>query len=104
MNIAGRLTHTITVQSQTGVTAGDPTWGSQTARKARVEHGTKMIVAPDGSQKQSEHVVVTDFAIGPEDRVWLPGDNTADANAARRPIIVKKADTFGGYFVYETYF
>lgn len=103
MNVAHRLTDTITVQSQTGVSAGDPTWGSKVAKKGRVEHGTKMIVS-EGTEKQSEAQVLTDFAIGLEDRVWFPGDDTSDDNAASRPIGVKKARDFGGYTIYETYF
>jgi hypothetical protein len=105
MNIAPRLTHTITIQSQTGVDgAGDPAWSAQTTLKARVEHGTKKLVGANGEEKQAEHVAVTLTELSLEHRVWFPGDDTADLNAAKRPLMIKKADTFDGYTIFETYF
>jgi len=99
------LTDTVTIAHCTGVNeSGDPAFGAQTTIKARVEHGTKVLLGPSGEAIDYEQIVATCDPIAQTDRVWLPGDNTADNNAARRPITVKRATTFDGVTtLYEAY-
>lgn len=103
MNVGHHLTDVATMQVPTGVSAGDPTWGAQTTVRCRVEYGTKLIIKSDGTQMESEASLVSEVNIPEGARLWLPGENTADNNAASRVIITKKAATFDGYSLYETY-
>jgi hypothetical protein len=98
------LTDTITVASPIGTSAGgDLTFGSQVTMKARVEREVKEVVTADGSTVVAYHRVATEAEIPLSARVWLPGDNTADTNAAKRPLMSKRASTIGGYSFSETY-
>jgi len=105
MNITRLLTDTVTIAHQSSVSEnGDPTFGTQSTIKARVEHGTRLLVGPDGQAMSYEQVFVTLDAVTQTDKVWLPGDTTTDVNAGRRPITVKKATTFDGITtLYEVY-
>lgn len=105
MNITRLLIDTVTLSHQTAVSeSGDPTLGTQTTIKARVEHGSKLLTGAGGEALAYEHAFVTADAVLQTDRVWLPGDNTADATAARRPITVRKAATLdGATTLYEVY-
>jgi hypothetical protein len=108
MPTAGHLlTDTITVSAFTGVNAsGDPTFGAQSTKLARVEAGYSRIIDINGNERQSTHTVVTESAIGIEDRVWLPGDDTADTQEGKRPVAIIKASIpgSGGYTLFETRF
>lgn len=98
------LTDTVTIASVTSRSGGgDPSYGAQTAIRARVEDESKIVIAPDGNERQANHKIVSEVAIGLTDRVWLPGDDTAKANDARRPVTVKTAQTPGGYRLHETW-
>lgn len=104
MNIAAWLINTITVASRTGADSyGMATYGSQVSVPARVEN--RLTLALGGNPNlNSEHVIVTTTLINPDDRIWLPGDNTSDSTQARRPLKINNASTRdGGYVVYETY-
>ena len=105
MSLAHLLTDTVTVAARSGVSgAGDPTYGSQTTVTARVEHGSKLVKASDGREIQAEHTVLTTTAVGLQDRLWLPGDDTGDATKARLPVANKIASTpTGALTIYETY-
>ncbi len=104
MNIEHILTDNVVIATQSGVgQKGDPIFATQQTLKARVEYGTKSIIGQNGAQKQATHAIVTTAEIPIDARVWVPGANTSDNNAARKPIAVKKAATPSGYFIYETY-
>jgi hypothetical protein len=94
------LTDTVTVAAVTGIAAGAPagdlSFGAQTTMPGRVEHKVKTLVGPDGNEVQADHVIVTESEITRGSKVWVPGDDTADANAGRRVIATQKASTPGG--------
>lgn len=105
MSYASLLTDTITVALPGAPTSyGEPTWGAQATMRARVEFGTKMMFGADGTQRECEAVIATTTELPLHARIWLPGANTGDANAAKRPIQIKRASRpGGGLTVYETY-
>ncbi len=105
MNIDAWLDLTITVSPITGRSgSGDPTYGPQVTMKARLERNVRLKIGVDNAL-QDVHALVTSQPIVAGSRVWFPGDNTAQTNAARRPLAVKSASTKGGaYMFYETYF
>lgn len=83
------LTQTITVAPVTGVgNSGDPTYGAQVTKKARVQSGLKIVASGTESERQATHTIYLEESVGLNDRIWLPGDNTADNTEARRPIDV----------------
>lgn len=105
MNISHLFKDTVTIARSSGVSgAGDPTFAAQVTCSARVEHGTKLITDASGNKVEAEHWYVSTTEVGQDDRVWLPGDSTGDNNAARRPIMVKKAtELLGGITLYGVY-
>lgn len=105
MNVARMLTDTVTIAHQTSVSeSGDPVFGSQSTFLGRVEHVSKLVAGPDGTQMTADHVIATQAIVVQTDRLWLPGDDTSDNNAARRPITIRKATTFdGSTTLYEVY-
>jgi len=105
MDLSRLMIDTVTIAHRTSVgEGGDPVFGSTSTIKARVEHGTQLITGPDGERTNAEHAFATYSEVKNSDVVWLPGDSTGDANAARRPILVKKAATLdGASTLYEVY-
>lgn len=99
------LTDTVTYKVPTGVDGnGDPTYGAAATVKARVEYGTKTVINAGGTERQCEAVIVTEAEFPHDARIWLPGENTADASAAHRPILTKRAGRpGGGLTLCETY-
>jgi hypothetical protein len=85
MNLAHLLTQTITVAARTGVDAnGDPTYGAATPLPGYVERAEGVAnEGPKGTTNTDMWKVATTTRIEPESRVWLPGESTADAGAAR---------------------
>lgn len=100
---------TITVAKLSSRNAkGDPTYGAQTTRKVRVERATKTIRTVEGTFTETETEVIGD---GPDgefdvtDRVWLPGANTADANASKVPVNVDlQKDKHGSAVIARAWF
>lgn len=87
------LTDTVTLASQTGVSeAGEPTYAAKRTIRARVENGR------DRTAEDVDHdaVVYTTEAVAPLDRIWLPGDDTSDASAARRAAKISYLSDPGG--------
>jgi hypothetical protein len=83
------LTQTVTIAPMTGVgNSGDPTYGAQVTKKARVQTGIKIVASGTENERQATHTIYLEESVGLNDRIWLPGDNTADTTAARRPIDV----------------
>jgi len=79
------LRETCTKRSQASTDAdGDPAYGASSTFAARVQR------SKDRDSQEIEHdaVVYTSTEILPTDRIWLPGDDTASAAAARRPVQV----------------
>lgn len=83
MNVDHLLTKTITIAAFTGRDAnGDPTYAAQTTTSARVNKETQTIRTEDGLDVESSTVLYTPIALGKNDRVWLPGADTANVGAA----------------------
>ncbi len=98
------LTDTVTVSSEASVSdSGDRVYGAQSTLPARVELKTQLVINIDGNQVKADHVVASKVKINLTDRVWLPGDDTAKVNEARRPITLKQASLPWGGTMYETY-
>lgn len=72
-------------------THGKPTAGSQSTARARVQPSSEVVKDPSGEERAATHVVYTAATLTTAHRVWLPGADTSDFNAARRPISVSAA-------------
>ena len=105
MGRAGHLmTQDITFSTKTGRSAsGDPTYSAQTTIKARWEKRARMIINVEGNEEAAEGRLITETEIPLLSRVWLEGADTTDANESKKPINVGKAQTPGGYTLYEVW-
>ena len=65
-----------------------PTLGPQTTARARVQPSRRLIRDANGNEHLAAHVVYTDAPVTLQHRVWLPGEDVADINRARRPVAV----------------
>jgi hypothetical protein len=99
------MTHTVTKASKSGRgNSGDPTYGAQSTIKARVEHVTKLVMNADGNEQAAHSRLISESEILLTDRVWLPGDDTAEVNESKQPIAVGHADIPDtGYTLYEAW-
>lgn len=104
MDFTSWLVDTITVAAPSGVSNyGDPTFGASSTLAARVQSKRQIIKARDGEEIISDHVIYTANAIAPDSRVWLPGDDTGDANEARRVLATYEThDKPGAVVLYKT--
>lgn len=68
---------------------GQPTWGAAAARSVSVEPSTRIVPGAGGEEIQTSHLIFTNTAIGKMDRIWMPGDSSADATKARRPLLIE---------------
>ena len=97
------LVDTVMVADLNGRTmSGDPEFGAQRAVRCRLEDKNDLVVDPDGNELNSGHVMVTEEPINRRSRIWLPGTDTTDPNAGKRPINTVRAATPAGYNLYET--
>lgn len=96
MNIAAKLNQSVTYALRSGVgNAGDPTYGSQSTISARVEARQKILPQPDGTERQSTHVIYTATQIPLGARVWLPGASTGNNNHARTVLTANEDPSLG---------
>jgi len=102
--LKNQLRETINVASANGVdAAGDLSYAAPASRSARVVNVRDTVEKKDGTMLQTNVAIITEAAINLTDRVWLPGDSSADATLARRPEYVEKAvDEFGNLDFYRT--
>lgn len=110
--LRAQLAETIYVAAPSTVdNYGQTTYAAPVAVKARVEHLVSTISGgrgaaaevTDGEQSASSMLIITESEIKPESRVWLPGDNQADATLARRPLsVLRLPDERGNVDHYET--
>ncbi|MHB1065424.1 MAG: hypothetical protein ACYC1Z_13215 [Georgenia sp.] len=97
MSLARILTQTAYVASVTGIDGrGKPAYGAPVARKVRAEMRRTMVTKATGEEAISTHRLWCAEAINLTDRVWLPGENSANAEASRLPLAVESASDFGG--------
>lgn len=102
--LKAQLRQIISVATQTSVSAaGDPSFAAPTAVAARVEDDVSTTSSKDGGERVSRKRIVTEAAIRISDRIWLPGDSTADASLARSPMSVQELpDELGSTDHFET--
>lgn len=76
MDVARLLLQTIYTAARTGTSAtGVHTYAAATSRAARVEYGQAVVREGQvGTTATATATIITINPIGPEDRVWLPGD------------------------------
>ena len=67
---------------------GKPMLGPVVTARARVQPSRRLIRDANGNEHLSAHVVYTDAPLTLQHRVWLPGEDVADFNRARRPVAV----------------
>lgn len=90
---------TITVDPWTGSRgqAGDPIFsGVQRTQSGRVEPRIEIVRANNGEERVTSHWIATPTAIGDQDRIWIPGDDTSKTSSARFPIRVDTVKTKDG--------
>lgn len=107
MNIDHWLIEQVIVEPVIGRGAsGDPSYGTPQTLDARVETAVRLVLdASTGNQIHAQFRVATKVLIPLGSRVWLPGDDTASTDSARRPLSIRNAYTQDGSFtLYETWF
>lgn len=102
--LRAQLAETIYVAAPSTVdNYGQTTYSTPVAVKARVEYLVSTESAQTGEESASSMLIITEGEIKPESRVWLPGDNQADATLARRPLsVLRLPDERGNVDHYET--
>lgn len=70
--------------------------------RARVELSTKVVRTPTGEEHNTTHRVLTAEEIAEDSRVWLPGADPKDEDAAR-DVLVRKSSRRGPRLVQETW-
>ena len=101
MDLAGWFSQTCHRAPALGFTAaGVATFGSTVAFQARVESTVKLIRGKDGQEIVSSQQIGTLAAVGEQDRIWLPGEDSTNATIAHVPLKVAQATNKGGAQVY----
>jgi hypothetical protein len=97
------LTDTINVGTPISLNdEGEFTYGSPVAVACKVEHKQEQVKNGEGQMVLSDHWIVTKTSIGPQDRIWLPGQDSGDASLARTPQTISSATGVGsGDTLYE---
>lgn len=67
---------------------GKPMLGPVSTARVRVQPSRRLIRDAGGNEHLASHVVYTDAPLTLQHRLWLPGEDTADFNRARRPAAV----------------
>ncbi|WP_338865173.1 hypothetical protein [Myxococcus stipitatus] len=65
---------------------GKPSLGPVSSARARVQPSRRLIRDASGNEHLASHVIYTEALLGLQHRLWLPGEEVADFNRARRPI------------------
>ena len=102
--LQAQLRETISVASASSVdAAGDISYAAPATRSARVVNVRDTVENNDGTILKTTVAIITEAAIALSDRVWLPGDSSADATLARVPRYIERAiDEFGNLDFYRT--
>jgi hypothetical protein len=103
--LKSQLRETIYVATSASVdAAGDSSFNAPAARLARVVNKQLTFEKSDGTVEKSDVAIITVDVIAMDSRVWLPGDNSANATLARIPRFVERAVTeFGQLDFFRTY-
>jgi predicted nucleic acid-binding Zn ribbon protein len=103
VNVTARLTETITVKRPTGHTsAGDWTYGANFTAPARVQRDTQEVQDAEGRRVSNATILITTTELLVGDMVWLAEDSTADADACRRILNVKRRVALDGTVTHYT--
>lgn len=97
INVAPRLTETITLKRPTSHTsAGDSILGAASTVAARIERG--LVNAPDseGRKTDDDTTIITIVELQPWDVIWLPDGNPADPNDGRHISSVERRKALDG--------
>ena len=105
MSFTHLLTETITYKTPGSVDKwGTLGFGAAVTVPAAVEQNTRFFRGDEGNERESSHVIVTEVQIPEGSRVWIPGADTLDDEAA---IVVMKSvaapTRTTGLFMYESY-
>ena len=99
MDVSSWLVDTVYVAQQTGASDhGDPTYGAPAAVKARVTQGRDR----KAQEIDHTHVLWMQTAVRVDDRLWLDGDDSTNADLARIAVHVSVThDKSGGSTLYK---
>lgn len=102
--MSGLLEHTIFVAEPASLDdAGESDgYGEPEKRRARVRQKSKLVRMPGGEETTTTHMVATDTAISRQARVWLPGEDPKDVEAAR-DVLAIDSDLRGTRLAQETW-
>jgi hypothetical protein len=112
MLIGAWLIHTVTRKRRSGIgSKGDPSFGSATTVRARVEFTRKLVRSSDGKEVVSTSSMALLDEPQHDDIYWLPSvagspaDDTASDDAGRTPISITGAVTkLGSQRLWMVYF
>lgn len=103
INVAPRLTETITVKRATGHTSsGDWTYGTAFTMKARIERETDEGTDAEGRRVNDSTKIITVDPLALGDVVWLPEADVNDPNDCRRVGITKPHRALDGTATHYT--
>lgn len=96
--VSGLLFDSVMIATATTASVrGQASYGAPTAVTARVERiDLTAILGPAGEEGQVDTVLFTEAPLRLSDRVWLPGESSADATKARKVMRVEKVHTIDG--------
>lgn len=103
MDIGHLLRATLTYRTRTGLgDRGDPTWSAAATCPARIDYRHGIVRGPGGEKLAYGVRIVTQVEIPVGARVWLPGADTASADAALTVLGADHAESIAdGRTVYE---
>jgi hypothetical protein len=103
VSLSSWMVQTIGLASVTGVDAyGKSSYQTPRTVKARVQPQRRMVTTSSGAEAMSNHLIYTEVPVLLTDRVWLPGESTASAEASRVPISVTTSlDKSGSRTLYK---
>lgn len=93
MNLSSWFIHTVQVASVTGSldAYGKATYAAPRAVKCRHERQNRRVTSSTGVDTVSNDVIYTSEPLRVDDRIWLPGFNSAQVEGSRKPLAVKDA-------------
>lgn len=82
------LVDTISYAEPSGISGGDPTWGTVTTATVRLEPSRQYVQSSGGQREQASHEMMTTTDIDERSRIWIDSASTSDRNNSYR--ILKK--------------
>ena len=99
------MPHTVALRLKTGITGryGDPSYGAVTMIACRYEKGTKTVRDDNGEERVATNVMQAVTEIPRGSRVWPPGADITDDDAAFEIAGGKQSDTIDGTTIFEAW-